>query len=169
MVTWGIIVLIMLSLLGSMMWAMPSPREKAQAALRSKARTLGLQVQLVRLAAPRATGEADADEYDRAAYRKLRSGLSAAQRDRLIPWQVFQIRSLACDGLPEGWSWKQGEGTLAQAQLNVLADVLRALPQDVLALESTPLYVTAYWSERGGIDELDKIQLMLQRVIDAGF
>jgi hypothetical protein len=127
-----------------------------------------LQVQLVRLTAPRATGEADAEEYDRAAYRKLRHGLSAAQRERLLPWQVFRICSLACDGLPQGWSWKQGERTLTQAQLNVLAEVLPALPQDVTALESTPLYVTAYWNERGGIDELDKIQAMLQRGIDAG-
>ncbi len=167
--TWGIVVLIMLSLVGSMMWAMPSPREKAQALLRSKARTLGLQVQLVRLTAPRATGESEAEEFERAAYRQLRSGLSAAQRERLVPWQVFRIRSLACDGLPDGWSWKQGEGILMPAQLEVLADALQALPEDVVALESTPIHVSAFWRERGGVEALEAINMTLQRIASKGF
>jgi hypothetical protein len=167
--TWGIIVLIMLSLVGSMMWAMPSPREKAQALLRSKARPLGLHVQLVRLTAPRATGEFEEEEYERAAYRQLRSGLSAAQRDRLVPWQVFRLQSLACDGLPDGWSWKQGEGVLTSAQLETLAQVLPMLPEDVVALESTPIHVSAFWRERGGVDALETIRTVLQRIAGQGF
>nr|WP_067289671.1 hypothetical protein [Marinobacterium profundum] len=167
--TWGIIILIMLSLIGSMMWAMPTPREKAQAMVRSKARTLGLQVQMVRLTAPRATGEAEAEEYERAAYRYLRHGLSAVQRERLQPWQLFRIHSLANEGLPEGWSWKQGERMLSQEQLDVLAEVLPTLPVDVVALESTSLYITAFWGERGGIEGVEKIRAALQRVSDRSF
>jgi hypothetical protein len=167
--TWGIIVLIMMSLIGSMMWAMPTAREKTQARVRSKARTLGLQVQIVRLTAPRATGQADAEEYERAAYRYLRHGLSAVQRERLQPWQLFRMRSLANEGLPEGWSWKQGERLLSRDQLDVLAEVLSALPMDVVALESTPLHVTAFWEERGGIEGVEKIQALLRRVADQVF
>ncbi len=166
--TWGIIILIMLSLIGSMMWAMPTPREKTQAMVRGKARALGLQVQMVRLTAPRATGEVDAQVYERAAYRHLRQGLSATQRERLQPWQLFRIHSLANEGLPEGWSWKQGERMLSGAQLAVLAELLPALPVDVIALESTPLYVSAFWGERGGIDGVEKIQAVLQQVADQG-
>lgn len=167
--TWGIIVLIMLSLIGSMMWAMPTPREKAQALVRSKARTLGLQVQMVRLAAPRATGEAEAEEYERAAYRHLRHGLSAAQRERLQPWQLFRLESLANEGLPAGWSWKQGERMLSREQLDMLAEALPGLPEDVVALESTSLYVTAFWGERGGVEGVEKIQAVLRKIADQGF
>jgi hypothetical protein len=164
--TWGVIILIMLSLIGSMMWAMPTRREKAQAQLRSRARTLGMHVQLVRLEAPRATGESDPQEYSCAAYRLLRKGLSASERERLRPWQVFRTRSLACEGLPDGWSWKLGERMLVSSPLGMLAEALQRVPQGVIALESTPLHVTAFWDERGGLDELDRIADILQRIAD---
>jgi hypothetical protein len=166
---WAVIVLIMMSLIGSVMWAMPTRREKAQALLRSRARTLGLAVQLVTLTGPRATGEADPEEYRKAAYRLLRQNLSSAQRERLVPWQVFRTTSLACEGLPPGWSWKHGERLLSVAQLGELSRALTELPDDVMALESTPLHVSAFWGERGAPEDLEKIQRILQHIVAQAF
>ncbi|MFC6673568.1 hypothetical protein [Marinobacterium aestuariivivens] len=162
---WAIIVLIMMSLIGSVMWAMPTRRQTEQAQLRSRARTLGFQVQLVTLLGPRASGEAEAEEYRRPAYRLLRHGVDARVRERLIPWQVFRVGSLACDGLPSGWSWKIGERQLSPAQLECLRSVLAQLPDDVVAVESTPVHVSALWGERGDLEALERIRDALQVVI----
>lgn len=163
---WVIIVLIMLSLVGSVMWAMPTRRQTHQAKLRARAKALGFQVQLVTLVAPRALGEAEAQEYRRAAYRLLRRDGGGRQRDALVPWQLFRVESLACEGLPAGWSWKHGERQLRPDQLAFLAQVLATMPEDVLGLESTPLHLSAFWDERGDEEALQQIRNGLEQLME---
>ncbi|GGO75859.1 hypothetical protein GCM10011348_01650 [Marinobacterium nitratireducens] len=166
---WTIIVLIMMSLIGSVMWAMPTRRQTEQAQLRSRARTFGFQVQLVTLEGPRASGEAEPEEFRRPAYRLLRHGVDSRVRERLQPWRVFRVRALSCDGLPDGWSWTIGERMLDAGRLELLAEVLQSLPHDVVAVESTPIHVSALWGENGGVDELERIRDGLQRIIEGNF
>lgn len=166
---WVIIVLIMMSLIGSVMWAMPTRRQSEQAKLRARARTLGFQVQLVTLTGPRASDEAEPEDFRRPAYRLLRQGIDSRTRAALQPWQVFRVRSLACDGLPPGWSWKIGERLLSREQLDRLAAALDGLPDDVVAVESTPIHVSALWGEHGDVGDLERIRDCLQDIIDHGF
>ncbi|NVK41314.1 MAG: hypothetical protein HWE39_08720 [Oceanospirillaceae bacterium] len=166
---WAIIVLIMMSLVGSVMWAMPTRRQTEQGHLRARARTLGFQVQLVTLTGPRASGEAEAEEFRRPAYRLLRQGVDARVRERLQPWRVFRVRSLAREGLPDGWSWTIGERQLGAGQLKQLAAVLETLPGDVVAVESTPIHVSALWGEHGSVEDLERIRDGLQQIIKQDF
>lgn len=166
---WGIIVLIMMSLIGSVMWAMPTRRQSEQAKLRARARTLGFQVQLVTMTGPRASDETEPEDFRRPAYRLLRQGIDSRTRAALQPWQVFRVKSLACDGLPAGWSWKIGERQLSAGQLELLAAALAALPADVVAVESTPIHVSALWGEHGDVADLERIRDALQTIIDHQF
>ncbi|MCV6589924.1 MAG: hypothetical protein OIF57_13020 [Marinobacterium sp.] len=166
---WTIIVFIMLSLVGSMMWMMPSPRQKFQAKLRLEARKLGYQVQLVRLKAPRAEGETEEETSTVTAYRLMRTNMDRKESDALIPWQAHRVQAIACDGLPQGWSWAWGEGELSEKQLTLLADVIKALPEDVVALESSPVQVSAFWKEEGEIETLEQIKAQLDQILTARF
>lgn len=171
---WVVIALILLAIVGSMMWMMPSPRQRVQALLRQKAMRSGFQVQIARILLPRALGEAVADERDCVAYRLPR--LSAGKDDRasrnvaaaLIPWQIFQLQTHATDGLPAGWSWSKGEAQLNAEALTLIAELVEALPDDVYGLESTPVSVSVYWEERGTPETVELIQQLLNRLIDAG-
>ncbi len=169
---WVVIALILLAIVGSMMWMMPSPRQRVQALLRQKAMRLGFQVQIARILLPRALGEAVADERDCVAYRIPRLSAASAQSrnpsKQSIPWQIFQLQSYATDGLPAGWSWSKGEGQLQNDALQLITELIAALPEDVYGLESTPVSVSVYWEERGTPETVEQIQQLLNRLVEAG-
>lgn len=166
---WMIIILIMMSLIGSMMWVMPTPRQKYQAALRMKAKTQGFLVQLEKVTGPRAKGEMEPVSKDMTAYRILREGLSRDEKNSFKTWQVFRIESIADIGLPAGWSWLDGERTLSDAQLEQLCEIIAKLPAGVFSLESTPIHVGVYWDEEGGEEVLDDLKGLLQQIAKSGF
>lgn len=163
---WLIIVLIVSAMVGSMMWMMPTPRQRVQALLRQCAMRAGLQVQLARMSLPRALGEAEPDERNCVAYRLPRRRKSG--RAELVTWQIFQLQSHANVGLPEGWSWSQGEGQLSASALALIAELIQALPTDVYGLESTPINVSVYWEEQGTPETVELIRQLLNRLLEAG-
>lgn len=164
---WVIIVVIMLAIVGSMAWVMPSPRDRMQAMLRQKAMRRGLQVQISRLLFPRALGEAEAEERNCTAYRLARPKVLGQGRFETLPWQIFRVQSHADTGLPPGWSWSKGERCLEDDQLALIAQVVEALPAAVYSLESTPLSVSVYWSEHGDLDVVDTLYEQLARLLEA--
>lgn len=164
---WAIIILIMLSLVGSMMWVRPTPRQRFQAELRSKAKPLGFLVQMVRLTAPRAQGEMEAEQYSVMAYRLQRTHADKKAAGQLEPWHAFHVSSIADTGLPAGWSWGFGENVLSESALALLAEIIAALPVGVSSIESTPIQVTAHWNEEGTVEDLELIKGQLQRILDA--
>ena len=161
---WLVIVLIIFAIIGSMMWMMPSPRQRVQALLRQCAMRSGFQVQIVRILLPRALGEALADERNCVAYRLPRGPKNS--KSSLIPWQIFQLTSHANVGLPDGWSWSKGEGQLDAAALAVIKELIPLLPKDVYGLESTPVSVSVFWEEHGTPETVDLIQTLLKRLIE---
>lgn len=163
---WLIIAFVVASLIGSIMWVMPSPRQRYQADLRLRARKLGIQVQLVRLALPRARGETEAEEISVPAYRFVRHNLERAERDHWVGWQVHRLETLDCAGLPAGWSWLKGQGALAPVQLARLVSLLKALPEDVVGVESSPLHLTLYWHEHGEPERLEQLQAQVQPLLE---
>lgn len=154
---WLIIVFIMASLIGSVMWVMPSPRQRYQADLRMRARKAGIQVQLVRLELPRAQGEMEGDTLSVPAYRFLRHNVERVEKDRWHCWEVLRLETLNQQGLVAGWSWRSDDVALAGEALDGLNSILQQLPDDVIGVESTPLHLTLYWHERGEADRLDTL------------
>ncbi len=167
---WIIIVLILLSIIGSMLWVMPSPRQRVQALLRQQAMRLGVKVKICRVVLPRALGETLVDERDCVAYRMPRIERYRKPRHTAAEpttWQIFKVRSHANAGLPQDWSWSQGEGRLEPATLALMAELIEALPADIYGLESTPVGVAVYWEERGTPETVASIQQQLHRLLEA--
>ncbi|MFT6915964.1 MAG: hypothetical protein ACJAWL_002281 [Motiliproteus sp.] len=163
---WFVIALILFAIFGSMMWMMPSPRQRVQALLRQCAMRSGFQVQIVRVLMPRALGEALADERDCVAYRLPR--IAGKTRGKQVPWQIFKLDSYAIEGLAEGWSWSRGEGELDGAALALIKELIETLPEDAYGLESTPISVSIFWAERGTPETVASIKQLLKRLLEAG-
>lgn len=160
---WMIIVLIMMSLIGSMMWVMPTKRQKYQAALRLKAKSQGFLVQLEKVKPPRAKGELEADLRDMTAYRILRHGLSQKEKNAFNDWQIFKVAAVANIGLPEGWSWASGERSLSDAELDKLNALITTLPDGVFSIESNAVYMGVHWDEEGGEQTMQDMYGDLQK------
>lgn len=164
---WAVIILIMLSLIGSIMWVKPTPRQRFQAQLRAKAKPLGLQVQMVRLTAPRGKGETEPRQYSAMAYRLPRLNVDKKTANTIVPWHAFKVESIANNGLPEGWSWGFGENVLSEEALTLLKDIIDVLPNGTSSIESTPIQATVHWDEEGDFDDLDLIKEQLERILEA--
>ncbi|MBA4501922.1 hypothetical protein H1S06_06030 [Marinobacterium sp. 3-1745] len=166
---WLIVALIFISLLGSVLWVRPSPRQRYQAKVRMRARALGIQVQLAHVDLPRARGELEAERVSVPAYRFVRTNLESRERNAWVEWEVHRVETIGLHNevLPQGWSWLKGGGTLPEPVLSRLVELLNALPDDVVGVESNPLNLTLYWYERGEIERLDQLQALVQPLLDA--
>ena len=164
---WVISIAVMLSLIGSIMWIRPSPREHLLSKIRLHARQLGFTVQIAHLETPRGKGQLEPEKIRVPAYRILRNELSRDERDQWTSWQIFRIENVANQGLPKGWSWKRGECQLSSSACAQIAALIQALPPEVVALESSPVHFSVYWRESGGPEQLDAIHAALQPILKA--
>lgn len=157
-----IISFVVISLIGSVMWVMPTPRDKFLAQLRMQAKSLGFQVQLTKLVYPRETGEVEPRKVSTVAYRLLRGKISQDAHHNWSSWRIARCSTNANEGLASGWGWAIGERTLTESQLQQLNELLAAVPNDVLGVESTPIQVSVFWSEKQESDmQVIKEQLEL--------
>ncbi len=154
---WVISIAVMLSLLGSIMWIRPSPREKLISEIRLHARKLGFTVQLAQVETTRGKGEMEPQKLRLPAYRFPRKELTKTEKGKWICWQVFRTENVANRGLPSGWSWKTGEFEVTQEMCEMISQLIEKLPAGVKALESSPIQFTVYWREEGGVEQLDAI------------
>ncbi|TVQ72048.1 MAG: hypothetical protein EA373_03480 [Oceanospirillales bacterium] len=154
---WVISILVMLSLIGSIMWVKPSPREKLISEIRLHARKLGFTVKMAEIEATRGKGEMEPQKLRLPAYHLPRKYLTKSEKGQWICWQVFRTENAANRGLPEGWSWKKGEFEVTKEMCDMICQLIEKLPKGVKALESTPIQFTVYWREEGGVDVLDAI------------
>ena len=164
---WVISIVVMLSLIGSIMWIRPSPRERMVSQVRLHARKLGFIVQIAQLETTRAKGEMEPEKVRLPAYRILRNDLSRDEKDRWTSWQIFRTDNVANQGLPQGWSWKKGEYELSKDACEIISQLIGQLPKEVRALESSPMHFSVYWREAGGIEQLDAIHLAIQPILKA--
>ncbi|GAA0785867.1 hypothetical protein [Marinobacterium sediminicola] len=162
---WLIIGFILASLIGSVMWVMPSPRQRYQAQLRMRARQMGIQVQLARITLPRAKGEVEQETVSVPAYRFIRDNLERVERDNWPSWEVHRLETIDNEGLPAGWSWLKGQGRLSSEAKVQLVALLEALPEDVVGVESTPLHLSLYWHEKGEADRIDQLQSLVKPLL----
>ncbi|WP_271273923.1 hypothetical protein [Aliamphritea hakodatensis] len=166
---WAIIILVMMSLVGSMMWVMPSQRQRFQAQLRQLAMRKGFNVQVAKVNPPRASGQVEQESFNSPVYRLPRTNISRQERETFVHWQVYKQTALAAEGLPEGWCWGEGERQLSAGQLGLLLELIARLPEGVVAIESDPVHLSVFWDERGELEDLDRIQDAMKSVTEEKF
>jgi hypothetical protein len=159
-----IIGFVFLSLLGSVMWVMPTKRDRFLAQLRMEAKRLGFQVQLLKLTYPRERGEMEPRVVSAVVYRLLRGKITQQLHNDWNSWRVVRCETNANEGLHEGWGWAIGERTMSEQALENLNIVLKKLPQGVYGLESTPVHVSAYWEEQSN-EEMLSVENSLKQLV----
>jgi hypothetical protein len=159
--TWLLIVLVLVVAFGPVLWLVPSKRDKRLSALRSRARSEGLIVEMRRIPKPNpaaeervsAGGKVRDPVIECASY-----GLPLSRGLKYLPgWRL--VRKPAEDGpdpFPD-WQYDQrakGEGREYLDEMLKRAEILlRALPEDVAALEVGARMVLVYWLEKPGSTE----------------
>ncbi len=159
--TWLLILLVLVVAFGPVLWLIPSKKDKRLSAMRSRARSEGLIVEMRRIPKP------DPAPEDRvSAGGRLRDpvlecasyALPLARKLKYLPdWRlVRKAADAAPDPLPD-WQYDQrptGAGRAFQNDvLSRAGSLLSALPDDVAALELSGRMVLAYWLEKPGSTE----------------
>jgi len=157
-VTWIVIVVVLLVAFGPVLWLVPSKRDRRLTALRGRARTEGLVVEIRHL--PKldwrpedrvsAGGKVREPVIECAAY-SLRFG---RRLGHLPGWRVLRV---ATDGPPDPFpSWRydqrpKGEGRrYLEQMLEPVRRTLAGLPDDVAGFEVNSTGLSVYWLERPG-------------------
>ena len=159
--TWLLIILVLVVAFGPVLWLVPSKRDKRLSAMRSRARSEGLIVEMRRIPKPdpapeervSAGGKVREPVMECASY-----GLPLPRALKFLPaWRM--VRKAAEDGPDPFAEWQydqrpKGEGrAYLDAVLPKAESLLTALPADVAALEVSARMVLAYWLEKPGSTE----------------
>jgi len=126
-------------------------------ALRQEAMRAGLQVRLAKLDDPTNI----MGKLSCVAYRLPRALLCR----KTGAWMVYRNRLL--DQEPAtGWQSAPGFARAARPYLEKTAQLLSALPEGVIAFESTPGFVACYWWEEGDSDDVATIHRLLRELVN---
>lgn len=156
--SWLVIVLILLAAFGPLFWMLPSKSDRRLAKMRSRARALGMQVEMTQLrdlaAEPServtAGGRRREPMVACAAYR-----LPLPRMARAAPqWRLLRSRA-EVDGPLPGWQWDSEPAGQAPywSQVKPIVD---ALPADALACSAHSTEVGCWWRERAAADTAEK-------------
>ena len=157
MTTLLIIVVAVLSLVGSVVWVRPSKRDVKLAKWRQEARLAGLFVKLDGLVAePKNSGIRD--DIGGASYYLYET---KSHKDDRLTWAVVKAQGWLQQGLPKEWSWYQQEMPLNSQRLH---DLIESAPISVEAIERTPKYSRVIWGESGQDFDAQQLKQFLQQV-----
>jgi hypothetical protein len=159
--TWLLIILVLVVAFGPVLWLVPSKRDKRLSAMRSRARSEGLIVEMRRIPNPdprpeervSAGGKVRNPVIECASYGlPLRQGLK-----HLPTWRVVRKAAEQAPDPFSAWQYDQrpkGEGrAYLDAVLEKTESLLNALPDDVTAVELSRRMVLVYWLEKPGSTE----------------
>lgn len=144
---------------GPIMMLQPSSAQRAEEALRKRARELGLRIGIISL--PRQATDTDAPLAAPVYY------LPHAQPDsKANEWLLLRTPYDHETHFMGKWQW-HGACRATMAERQQLQLLLSRFPMSVSAVGAGPQGYCCYWSERGGIKTLDQLKALLQILHDA--
>jgi hypothetical protein len=155
--TWIVIVLVLLAAFGPIFWMLPSRTDRRLAAMRARARTHGVHVEITQLP----DIDADASARVTAGGKRLQPTVTCAayrlplrREARAAPqWKLLRNRAVS-DGPIDGWQWDSPRVADAAYWQNVAA-VLRELPADALACAADARETSCWWRERADAEHAE--------------
>lgn len=150
-----IVVAIIASMLGSILWVMPSKRDQEKMKIRLLARKSQLGVQLTHIELPdkwdKSTSKVNATAYHKFRINKLKH----LTKDVCIyPYEVWKYENLA------GSWYANAVLTLSESNKQLLLDKIDSFKAIVISMDS----VSLYWDERGDEDDVEAIQSLLSEL-----
>jgi len=149
-----IIICAVILILGSSLWILPSPRQRAQMELRRSAMRKGLQVKLSKIKDLEYPGE----EVRCIAYRLPRHRTNGVNTPE---WMLLRHTQADEELQVPGWIYERVAGRYRFSDGDAAAKILAQFPTDVMAVQSTTGAVSVYWNENGEQDDVDTILRVL--------
>lgn len=142
------IILAVILIFGSMLWVLPSPRQRAQMKIRQKAMRCGFTVKLSRV---------DDPEYPGRTIPCINYSLPREKAGNLVAnWSLQRS--------PRGWIGKGEASGLSAAALAQWGEKLNSQVPGALVLESTPIAVNLYWTEEGDENLVEPLKKFLEEI-----
>lgn len=144
-------------LVGPVMMLQPSSSQRIEEALRARARALGLRVAIMSL--PR-----QATDTDTPSAMPIYCLPHLQQPDAgVTEWLLLRAAYKHAAHFMETWEW-HGKGRATEREQLLLQQLLPQLPTSVSAIGVGPQGYCCYWSERGGIETLERLNAILQNL-----
>jgi len=180
--TWWLIALLFLAAFGPVFWLIPGRRERQLAAMRQRARTLGMQVELCHLPElnPKPEDRVTAGgERTETVIRCVAYRLPYGRKLDHVPVWRLQRDARSGNGMFAGWC-EQIQGSASQDYWAELGEILPGLPPDCIAIECDRHQVSCYWRERTdpdnalmtvnriaeNLEKIKKLQLITEQIED---
>lgn len=158
MTAFWVALVLMLSAVGSLLWALPSRFEQRQARMRESAMRSGLSLTTLNISDQSERGRINRSRRLVTAYR-LRC--SAEVMHHWPQCLLLRTTSGGAYGLPEHWCWAEQPVVFSSAQSRTLHLYLNSLPAWVEAWGITPEGVVAVIEERDGEARIAELQSLL--------
>ena len=154
----GILIVVGALILGPIMMLKPNAAQRGREALRTRALKMGLRVSLTSL--PRqATAVADPDIISMYCLPLAKTGIEEE-------WLLLRTTYAHGAHFMDHWQW-HGVNRASAAEQASLQHVLPQLPDSVAAVGDGPKGLCLYWTEEGGIDQLEQLLPLMQQLRDA--
>ncbi|RRJ84652.1 hypothetical protein [Aestuariirhabdus litorea] len=153
--TYLIIAVVVLYLVGTITWVMPSRRDKKQAAMRARAKQLGLQLQYKTKELPRGLDRG----YGAVAYMQYIQPRPQPLEGATV---LKLLRIPEEEGQIPGWTVS---GAFMDEFLAPFEAVLAGFPADVFGVLVGPGAVAIEWQEKGDLDDIERIYNGLSRLL----
>lgn len=159
-----IVGLLVLSAIGSLLWALPSKADRRRAAMRNEAMQSGLSV--MTLSVPDTTDRGRIDEKRRlmTLYKK-RSANSPAFK----PFTLVRTEGESGYGLPEGWVWEPQDHRIKGQALQQVQTCLASLPDWIEVLSVQPDGLAVGFNERHGEHQVGEVRIFLEKQLPVYF
>lgn len=156
--TWILIGLLLVVAFGPVLWLVPSKRDKRLSAMRTRARSEGLLVEMRRIPKPDPRPEERVSSGGRVREPVIECASYSQPLDRslkyLPAWRLVRKRAVEAEDPFPDWQFDvrpQGEGRAFLPEvLEITEKALTGLPDDVVAVEVAARMVLTYWLERPG-------------------
>jgi hypothetical protein len=156
----GIVILSILMVYGTVMWVKPSAKDRRLAELRMNALKDGIKVQQGHIDDLSIDGRVNRASRQVFFYRLLKN---SADRPT-----VTLLRTTGESGiyLPDGWAWEQNK-RLPPERIQPMTPFLLSLPESVFGIEMSPGYVGIAWDERDP-SQFDQVKQDLSTLLTLG-
>ena len=146
-----------LMVIGSILWIMPSKRDRRIARLRQAAILKGIKVKLIKYPLINLSGRVEEGAIDAAGY-----SFSLEEEGVHAGWMLiksFQSSDDAVDkSAPKGWGWYISQQPLSQDILTHLESLLLKYADQIQALSIMTGGITVGWNEQGVAADLDEFE-----------
>jgi len=151
----------LLMVLGSIVWIMPSKRDRRIARLRQAAILKGIRVKLMDFPVINMSGRVEEANVSGAAYSLCDYDFSGVQAG----WMLIRNLGEAGDS-PDGWGWYINQSRLPEPIIEHITNLVQKYQDQLLAVSILSGSVSLGWNEQGSIEDLDEFNVWGAKLLE---